>query len=61
VVHDLYQFLLLQVGETHFRFKGDYLAAQSYLCRQRKHCPELRERQFSCRNSRTGVIVARLK
>jgi hypothetical protein len=58
---DLYQFLTLQVCETHFRFRSSSLNAQRYLCSLRKKHPELSERKFTCLDSPAGVIVARLQ
>jgi len=57
---DRYQFLALEPRETHFVFRGESHQAQSMLAYMRNRNPELRERQFKCMDSRTGVIIVRV-
>ena len=58
---DPYQFLSLEVSETHFRFRGLAHAGHSYLYYMRKKHPELKERKFSLIDSASGLIIVRVQ
>lgn len=61
VFPDKYQFRSLQIGETHFLFRSESHSVHSNLAAARRRYPELRQMQFSCQDTRSGVIIRRVR